>query len=119
MSINITSLQIPTALSAPRYYDLLMEWVQNQIYDETIFPPDDRREFPRNFQSTCKKILKRMYRVFVHVYIHHFDKITDLNAEAHHNALFKHYYYFVTEFDLIDARELEPLQDLIDRICKD
>ena len=111
--------QKPTALSAPDYYDHLMEWVQNQIYDETIFPPDDRMEFPKTFPNTCKKILKRMYRVFVHVYIHHFDKITDLNAEAHHNALFKHYYYFVTEFDLIDARELEPLQDLIDRICND
>ena len=45
--------------------------------------------------------------------------VTELNAEAHHNALFKHYYYFVMEFDLMEARELEPLQDLIDRICKD
>ena len=113
------SLQRPTALSAPDYIDHLMDWVQNQIFDETIFPRDCSSEFPKNFQKTCKKILARMYRVFVHVYIHHFDKMTELKAEAHGNTLFKHYYYFVKEFDLLDAKEFEPLQDLIDRICKD
>ena len=70
------SLQRPTALSAPEYIDHLMDWVQNQIFDETIFPRDCSTEFPKNFQKTCKKILARMYRVFVHVYIHHFDKMT-------------------------------------------
>ena len=28
----------PTALSAPQYITLLMEWVEAQINDETIFP---------------------------------------------------------------------------------
>jgi hypothetical protein len=41
-----------------------------------------------------------MFRVFVHVYIHHFDRMTALQAEAHGNTLFKHYYYFVKEFNL-------------------
>lgn len=119
MTIRFLSLQKPTALSAADYYYCLMEWVQNQIRDETIFPADESVEFPKNFQKTCKKILTRMFRVFVHIYIHHFDKMTSLNAEGHANTLFKHYYYFVKEFDLVDARALEPLQDLIDRICKD
>ena len=110
-------LQKPTALSAPDYIDHLMEWIQNQIFDEAIFPRDTSVEFPKNFQKTCKKILARMYRVFVHVYIHHFDKITALNAEAHGNALFKHFYYFVNEFNLVDAKEFAPLQELIERIC--
>ena len=112
-------LQKPTALSAPDYIDHLMDWIQSQIFDETIFPRDCSTEFPKTFQKTCKKILARMYRVFVHVYIHHFDKMTALKAEAHGNTLFKHYYYFVKEFALVEEKEFEPLQDLIDRICRD
>ena len=36
--------------------------------------------FPKNYLSTVKKILSRLYRVFVHVYIHHFDKLVGLGA---------------------------------------
>ena len=57
----------------------------------------------------CKKILSRLFRVFVHVYIHHFDSVCSMGAEAHINTCYKHYYYFITEFNLIDHSELEPL----------
>ena len=36
--------------------------------------------FPKNYFSTVKKILTRLHRVFVHVYIHHFDKLVGLGA---------------------------------------
>ena len=29
--------------------------------------------------------------------------------EAHVNACYKHFYYFVTEFGLVDSKEFEPL----------
>jgi len=29
--------------------------------------------------------------------------------EAHVNTCYKHFYFFVTEYDLIDKKELEPL----------
>lgn len=56
-----------------------------------------------------KKILSRLFRVFVHVYIHHFDRIAQMGSEAHVNTCYKHFYYFVKEFGLIDTKELEPL----------
>lgn len=65
--------------------------------------------FPKNFQQVCKKMLSRLFRVFVHVYIHHFDSICSMGAEAHINTCYKHYYYFISEFNLIDHSELEPL----------
>ena len=65
--------------------------------------------FPKNFQQVCKKILSRLFRVFVHVYIHHFDSVCSMGAEAHINTCYKHYYYFISEFNLIDNSELEPL----------
>lgn len=65
--------------------------------------------FPKTFMQVAKKILSRLFRVFVHVYIHHFDCVSQMGAEAHVNTCYKHFYYFVTEFNLIDHKELEPL----------
>jgi hypothetical protein len=59
---------------------LLMEWIESIINDESIFPVQVGTPFPKNFRSTCKKLLSRLYRVFVHVYVHHFDRIIDLQA---------------------------------------
>jgi len=59
----------PTHLSAPQYISLLMEWIEKQINDENIFPVAVGVPFPKNFQNICKKLLNRLFRVFVHVYI--------------------------------------------------
>ncbi|KAI8780780.1 MOB kinase activator 3B [Biomphalaria glabrata] len=107
----------PTALPAPQYITLLMEWVEAQINDENLFPVQVGKPFPKNYMSIAKKILKRLFRVFVHVYIHHFDKLLAIGAEAHVNTCYKHFYYFVTEYNLIDKKELEPLRDMTERIC--
>ncbi|KAI1239804.1 hypothetical protein IHE44_0011236, partial [Lamprotornis superbus] len=99
----------PTALPAPQYMNLLMDWIEVQINNEDIFPTRVGVPFPKNFLQICKKILCRLFRVFVHVYIHHFDRIILMGAEAHVNTCYKHFYYFVTELNLIDRKELEPL----------
>lgn len=73
--------------------------------------------FPKNFLQAVKKILSRLFRVFVHVYIHHFDRIAQMGSEAHVNTCYKHFYYFVKEFGLIDVKELEPLVSERIRTC--
>lgn len=107
----------PTKVAAPLYITLLMDWIETLINNEDIFPTRVGVPFPRNFQQVCKKILTRLFRVFVHVYIHHFDRITCMGAEAHVNTCYKHVFYFVSEFSLIDSRELEPLKEMTERIC--
>ncbi|CAH2310709.1 Hypothetical predicted protein [Pelobates cultripes] len=107
----------PTKLSAPLYMNMLMEWIETLINNEDIFPTRMGVPFPKNFQQVCHKILTRLFRVFVHVYIHHFDGIISVGAEAHVNTCYKHFYYFITEFSLIDHRELEPLKEMTERIC--
>lgn len=109
----------PTHLSAPKYISLLMEWIEKQINDETLFPVQVGVPFPKNFQSMCKKLLSRLFRVFVHVYIHHFDRITQIGAEAHVNTCYKHFVYFVTEFNLLRKEEIEPLIQMTFRMCPD
>lgn len=94
--------------------------------------------FPRNFLSIAKTILKRLFRVYAHIYHQHFPEVVQLGEEAHLNTSFKHFIYFVQvtlwnihlkfkifyhfdcyfqEFSLIDRRELAPLQELIDKLA--
>ncbi|XP_015917788.1 MOB kinase activator-like 3 [Parasteatoda tepidariorum] len=109
----------PTRLPAHNYISLLMDWIEKQINNDGIFPVTVDIPFPRNFIPTCKKILTRLFRVFVHVYIHHFDRIVAIRAEAHVNTCYKQFYYFVKEFCLVSERELEPLVEMTRRICED
>ncbi|PAA51309.1 hypothetical protein BOX15_Mlig017823g1 [Macrostomum lignano] len=108
----------PTSLPAPVYIGLLMDWVEEQINDDRLFPGDSQTPFPKNYTASVKKILTRLFRVFVHVYIHHFDRLRNIGAEAHVNTCYKHFYYFVTEFGLVDKKELEPLKEMTMRLCR-
>ena len=72
--------------------------------------------FPKNFLSVAKTILKRLFRVYAHIYHQHFDDVKRLEEEAHLNTSFKHFIFFIEEFNLIDKKELTPMQDLIDAL---
>ncbi|RLN58805.1 hypothetical protein BBJ28_00004415 [Nothophytophthora sp. Chile5] len=103
----------PVKLAAPEYIDTLMTWVEELLSDETLFPTREGVPYCRGFVSVVKNIFRRLFRVYAHVYYSHFDKIVSIGAEAHLNSCFKHFMAFVTEFDLVDKREQEPLNDLI------
>ena len=75
--------------------------------------------FPKNFMNIAKTILKRLFRVYAHIYHQHFQQVIKLAEEAHLNTSFKHFIFFVKQFDLVDKRELAPLQELIDKLTKD
>uniref|UniRef100_A0A0N5BZG6 MOB kinase activator-like 3 n=1 Tax=Strongyloides papillosus TaxID=174720 RepID=A0A0N5BZG6_STREA len=102
----------PTQLPAPEYVNNLMEWVEGKINDERIFPPCVSVPFPPDFKKTCKKILTRLHRVLVHVFIHHFDCVRLLGVEPHANTLYKHFYFFVTEHSLVSSKELDALKGM-------
>ncbi|KAH8080198.1 Mob1/phocein [Filobasidium floriforme] len=107
----------PTALSAPLYVEALMSWVQNQLDDEKLFPQKIGVPFPKNFLSTCKTILRRLFRVYAHIYYEHFDQICALGIEAHLNTNYRHFYLFVTEFNLVEKRDMIPLAEFNDTIA--
>ena len=112
--------KVTTAIkcSAPEYVDYLMVWVQGLLDDEQIFPSKIGEPFPKNFLLIIKNIFKRLFRVYGHIYHHHFPKIVALGEEAHLNTSFKHFLFFVLEFSLVEKRELAPLQELIDSLLK-
>lgn len=106
----------PVQCSAPRYIDYLMTWVQDQLDDERLFPSRVGVPFPENFESVAKTIVRRLFRVYAHIYHHHFAEVVRMGEEAHLNTSFKHFIFFVQEFGLIDRRELVPLQELIEKL---
>ncbi|CAH1263246.1 MOB3B [Branchiostoma lanceolatum] len=107
----------PTMVPANKYISLLMDWIESNINNENVFPLDTSTPFPKNFLPLCKKMLTRLFRVFVHVYIHHFDRVVAIGGEPHVNTCYKHFYFFITENNLVEKRELEPLVDMTRRLC--
>lgn len=100
--------------------------------------------FPKNFRSICQTVLRRLFRVYGHIYASHFDQICALGIEgasfafpflaivrtrliealdsfsflsaAHLNTNYRHFLLFVTEFQLVDKKELLPLAEFNDAI---
>ncbi len=51
--------------------------------------------FPPDFLKVAKSLLKRMFRVYSHIYNDHFREVQLLDEVAHLNTSFKHFVYFV------------------------
>lgn len=92
----------PTKVSAAKYVGLLMDWVDKKILNNTeIFPQDYESEYPKDFVKHIQTVFKRLFRVYAHIYYSHFDKIVNIQAEAHLNTCFKHFVFFANEFSLV------------------
>lgn len=137
------TIKKPISCSAPRYVDYLLTWVQNLLDDEKLFPTEIGVPFPADFTDVIRNIFRRLFRVcvraphylraccradaspsnprrYAHIYYCHFERMTSLGAEPHLNTCFKHYMYFVYEFNLIPNKtECAPLQELIDKLMAD
>lgn len=101
----------PTRVSASCYCDLLFAWTERQLEDPKIFPKSG--EYPSKFIATVKQIFKRLFRVYAHLYYHHFEYVCTIGADAHVNTCFKHFILFAECYSLIPEKELAPLGDLI------
>lgn len=90
--------------------------VQTQLDDETIFPTKLGVGFAKNFHSTVKCIFKRLFRVYAHMYLVHYDQFVILGIEKHLGTSFRHFILFVLHFKLVPSKELAPMDPLIKQI---
>ncbi|KAJ0030272.1 hypothetical protein Pint_13491 [Pistacia integerrima] len=113
------TIKNPIEVSAPKYVEYLMDWIEVQLDDESIFPQKLGAPFPPNFRDYfVKTIFKRLFRVYAHIYHSHFQKIVSLKEEAHLNTCFKHFVLFTWEFRLIEIAQLAPLYELVESILQ-
>ncbi|CAL5321752.1 unnamed protein product [Camellia sinensis] len=112
------SIKKPIEVSASKYVEYLMDWIEAQLDDKSIFPQKLGASFPPNFQDVVETIFKRLFHVYAHIYHTHFEKIVSLKEEAHLNTCFKHFVLFTWEFQLIDKGELAPLYELVESILQ-
>lgn len=103
----------PTRMTAPVYIETLLSWVDEQISNPALFPVDENAKFPRNFLSVVKNIYKRLFRLYAHIYYSHHEKIRSIGANAHLNTCFKHFVYFILEFNLVEKKDMAPLENFI------
>lgn len=108
-----SNLSKPVSVSAPKYVESLMIWIQSLLDDENIFPPMINQPFPTQFQSLVKTIMKRLFRVYAHIYCHHFNEVIELGLNTLLNTSFKHFLLFSDEFNLIANKDFGPLQTLV------
>ncbi|KAI8098225.1 Mob1/phocein [Gilbertella persicaria] len=106
-------------LCAPQYIDYMASSIQNMMNDESLFPTKSGSEFSPEFCCLIKRIFGQLFRLFGHIYHHHYDKILSLHEEPHLNSLFAHFISFAQEFDLLEKKEIQPLQELMDIMMRE
>ncbi|RAO66790.1 uncharacterized protein BHQ10_002802 [Talaromyces amestolkiae] len=109
----------PTKMSAPAYIEHLMAWIQGNIDNEQLFPSRTGVPFPKTFPALIRQMFKRLYRVYAHIYCHHYHVILKLGLEPHLNTSFKHYVLFIDEHNLASGKDFwGPLGDLVESMLK-
>lgn len=111
-------VKTPTNLSAPRYFEHLLMWVDRQLADESFLPVKPGVPFPATYRKGMRVIYKRLFRIYAHIFHSHYKEMMDGDADAHLNHSFKHFIYFIKEFDLVADAELEPMKELVERVLQ-
>ncbi|KAJ2129271.1 Mitotic exit network component, partial [Coemansia sp. RSA 353] len=104
----------PTAMPANKYVGLLIKWIDAQLDDTSVFPVDMGQQFPHAFRAeVAPQILKRMLRVYAHLYWHHYPQICQVGLATMLNTSFTHFTLFVTKYKLVSDTELQAVKDVI------
>jgi len=103
----------PEGVSAAEYRTRLVKWAFGMLSDQSLLPVDGSPfPDPGKFEEFVQTFLRRTFRVYAHTYVYHFEDVTDGGIEAHVNFCYKHFLFFVTEFNLLEDRDMYALCDL-------
>ncbi|XP_046579148.1 MOB kinase activator 2-like isoform X1 [Haliotis rubra] len=104
--------------SAPQYIDYVMTYIQTSITDESVFPTKFGHVFPNSFETVVKKVHRYLLQVLAHIYHAHYRELLTLGLHGHLNSLFTHFMVFNMEFNLLEEKDTEVLQDLVEALLK-
>lgn len=72
--------------------------------------------FPNSFEATVKKIHRLLLQVVAHVYQCHWQEVVLFKLQVHLNTIFYHFHLFNRQFNLVDDKEMDVLEDLFQRL---
>lgn len=72
--------------------------------------------FPNSFEATVKKMHRLLLHVLAHIYQCHWQEIVLFKLPTHLNTVFYHFHLFNKQFNLVEDKEMEVLDDLFQRL---
>ncbi|KAI8866387.1 Mob1/phocein [Ramicandelaber brevisporus] len=113
ISSSIASLVTENGSKPAAHWDSLLEKLNEKLVDESVFPTRTGREFSRGFVEIARGMCQQLTQVIIHIFYQHYDVLMQSRSEAHFNSLFAHFVVFTREFELLTAKDLQPLAELI------
>jgi len=124
----------PINLPAPNYIKNIQTWVNGKIQDQSLFPTDGFTSappllnsandtdnwigkasgFPQRFEAEIRNMYKQMFRGYAHLYWQHWLFFWDTASHRDLNTCFVHFINVGRMFNLINDKDTEPMQPLID-----
>jgi len=94
----------PVKLPAKQYVELLLKWA-----DPKIHVPDEKIQ-------GLDGIMRRLFRVYAHIYCHHKDTMLQNSIEPHFKKCLKHFVLLAKEFKLVSDDDFTPMKDYINAL---
>ncbi|KAL9055298.1 MAG: hypothetical protein Q9162_003605 [Coniocarpon cinnabarinum] len=123
----------PIKIPAQQYIFLVQKWILGKINDQRIFPqgnsgPSDEAiknptkdwvgkmsGFPSSFEHDVKTVYRQMFRCYAHLYHGHWlEPFYHLSAYKELNTCFIHFVNVGKLFNLLDDKDLKPMQPLVE-----
>jgi MOB kinase activator 1 len=104
------TIKTPIRCCTGEYVDFVMQWVEEELENEDLFPQGGRGRYPADFRASMGRILTRLFRVYVLLYTCHLQTLETLGAAQHLNTCFKHFTFFCFEFDAVSKIEFKALK---------
>lgn len=64
-----------------------------------------------------KVFFRRIFRVYGHIWHNHRDMLKRCGCERSFKFSLTHYLYFVDHFNLVEAKEIRPLYQLVNEVA--
>lgn len=93
------------------YVQAVFSWVEDLLENSDVFPESAEDPFPSTFiDGYMRKVYTRLLRVYAIMYSRCVPSFKEIDAVKHLNTSWKHFYYFVSRYDLVDEKEYKALK---------
>ena len=97
----------PVLVSAPKYMELLMTWVERHLTSV-----DSSNTNTGSFNINNRIFSRRLFRVYAHIYSDHCTQVSSVRHHLDYSLM--HFLVFINEYDLmVNHAEIDPIIDVI------